>query len=106
MVTLLEPGLQFLLGSQEGPVGRDIRRRAEQVATQAGENASVRGTETLGIVTGDLHSGIRYVMEDGPDGPQAVVLTDAQHAGFFYPAYWDRNGKPWLTNALRDRFDA
>jgi hypothetical protein len=98
-VRLLEPGIRFLLENEAGPVGRDLRRRAENVAADATANAS---GEIIGIQTGDLHSGIRYEIQDTGDGLQAVVRTDARHNGFAYPAWWDRNGKPWLTNALRD----
>jgi hypothetical protein len=98
-VRLLEPGIRFLLESELGPVGRDLRRRAENVTEEATQNAS---GDVIGILTGDLHSGIRYEIQDTGDGLQAVVKTDAEHNGFAYPAWHDRNGRPWLTNALRD----
>ena len=101
-VRLFEPALTLLLDSEAGPVGQDLRRRAENVTADAEVNAS---GQIIGIETGDLHSGIRFVVESGGDGLQAVVRTDAEHGGFAYPAYWDRNGRPWLTNALRDGFD-
>lgn len=101
-VRLLEPGIQFLLQDENGPVGRDLRRRAENVAAEAAANAS---GDIIGIQTGDLHSGIRYVLQDSGEGLEAVVRTDAEHGGFAYPAWWDQNGKPWLTTALRDGLD-
>jgi hypothetical protein len=39
-VLLNEPGLKLLLESEQGPVGQDLRRRAEQVAALASDNAS------------------------------------------------------------------
>ena len=101
-VRLLEPGIQFLLRDPAGPVGEDLRRRAENVAADPEVNAS---GDIIGIQTGDLHSGIRYVLQQGDDGLEAVVRTDAEHGGFAYPAWWDQNGRPWLTSALRDGFD-
>lgn len=102
-VLLNEAALQRLLESEGGPVGDDLRRRAEQVATFATDNAS---GEVIGIQSGDLHSGIRYEIREGAVGLEAVVRTDAEHRGFFYPAFHDQNGRPWLTSALRDGFDA
>lgn len=102
-VLLNEAGLKLLLESEQGPVGQDLRRRAEQVAALASDNAS---GEIIGIRSGDLHSEIRYELRESGEGLEAVVLTDAEHGGFFYPAFHDQNGRPWLTAALRDGFDA
>lgn len=101
-VRLLEPGIQFLLRDPRGPVAEDLRHRAESVAADAAVNAS---GDIIGIQTGDLHSGIRYELRQGDEGLEAVVRTDAEHGGFAYPAWWDQNGKPWLTSALRDGLD-
>lgn len=102
-VVMNEVALRFLLESPSGPVGRDLRRRSEQVAAQAGQNAS---GEIIGIETGDLYSGIRFEIRETADGLEGVIGTDAEHRGFNYPAWHDQNGRPWLTNALRDGFDA
>lgn len=100
-ITLNPAALARLLESEMGPVGQDLRRRAENVAAQATENASVSGDRTLGIQTGDLHSGIRYEIGHDSDGLFATVGTDAQHGGVFYPTWWDKyGGKPWLSSAL------
>lgn len=102
MIRLNEPGLRLLLDSELGPVGRDLRRRAEAVVTQADINAS---GDIIGIESGALHSGVRYEIQSGPEGLEAVVGTDANKDGFSYPAWHDQNGRPWLTSALRDAFD-
>lgn len=102
-VVLNEPAIRLLLESEAGPVGRDLRRRAEQVTALASTNAS---GDLIGIQSGDLHSGIRYEVRQGSGGLEAVIRTDAEHRGFAYPAWHDQNGRPWLTSALRDGFDA
>ena len=99
-VTLNEVALKALLESENGPIGRDLRRRAENVTARAEQNAS---GPIIGIRTGNLHSGIRYEIQDGP---VATIGTDANKRGFFYPAFWDRSGRPWLTEALREGFNA
>lgn len=101
-VTLNEVALRFFLDSEQGPVGTDLRERAENVTRLAEQNAS---GDIIGIDTGDLHSGIRYELRQGEEGLEAVIGTDARHNGFAYPTYWDENGKPWLTFALIDGFD-
>jgi hypothetical protein len=111
-VTLNEAAIARLLNSTVGPVGRDIARRADNVATLASQNAS---GPVIGIESGRLLAGIRVRLEGTPDGVQAVVSTDAtayDSSGaqrlwngqpFSYPAYHDQvTGRPWLTQALRD----
>ena len=105
-VVLNEPALTFLLESDQGPVGRDMTRRAENVGAIAALNAS---GDILGIRSHDLLSGLTVEPESNPDGARAVVKTTAMHewhgAPFSYPAYHDQTGRPWLTQALRDGFD-
>lgn len=100
-VRINEAGFR-LFTSELGPVGRDLRRRAETVTALAEQNAS---GDIIGIESGALHSGVRYEIREGADGIEAVIGTDANKDGFSYPAYWNENGRPWLTNALRDGFD-
>lgn len=101
-VTLNGPALAFLLESENGPVGLDLRRRAEQVTALASQNAS---GPIIGIQTGDLQSGIRYEIQNDSQGLFATIGTSARHFGFAYPAWWDKfGGKPWLTEALRDGY--
>jgi hypothetical protein len=100
-VVLNQPALHFLLESQSGPVGIDLRRRAEQVTRLAEQNAS---GPIIGIETGDLHSGIKFTISADGEGLFASIGTAAKHRGFAYPAYWDQTGRPWLTTALRDGF--
>jgi len=101
-VQLNEPALHFFLEEERGPVGRDLQRRAENVTTLAEVNAS---GSIIGIRSGDLHSGIRFQIGNDGEGLFATVGTDATHRGFAYPAFHDRHGRPWLTEALRDGFD-
>jgi hypothetical protein len=108
-----EAALGRLLNSTTGPVGRHIASEADRVASQAAQNAS---GEVIGIETGALLRGIRTQMIGTPEGVRAVVSTDAvardsrglvrlwQGAPFSYPAFHDRNGRPWLTEALREVF--
>jgi hypothetical protein len=97
-IRINEAGFRFFT-SELGPIGRDLRRRAENITAAAEVNAS--GLE-IGIESGALHSGIRYEIREGPEGLEAIIGTDANKDGFSYPAWHDQNGRPWLTNALRD----
>jgi hypothetical protein len=101
-VRLNESALRFFLEEERGPIGRDLRRRAENVTTLAEVNAS---GPVINIQSGDLHSGIRFQIERDREGLFATVGTDARHRGFSYPAFHDRHGRPWLTEALRAGFD-
>lgn len=101
-VILNEPALRIFLDSEAGPIGQDLRRRSENVTRLAGENAA---GAVIGIETGDLQTGIRYEIVADANGIHAEIGTDARHGGFAYPAFHDRNGRPWLTAALRDGFD-
>lgn len=102
MTVKLNPAaLHQLLDSETGPVGRDLRRRTVQVLERASVNAS---GEILGIDTGDLLRGLHDEITHDGQGLVGKVVTTATHRGFNYPAYWDRNGRPWLTDALRDGF--
>lgn len=100
-VRINEAGFRLFTG-ELGPVGRDLRRRAETITAIAEVNAS---GDIIGIESGALHSGVRYEIREGPEGIEAVIGTDANRDGFSYPAYWDQNGRPWLTSALRDGLD-
>lgn len=94
-----------------GPVVRDLRRRGERVRELARANAS---GPVIGIKTHRLLDflGPAKVVLGNP--PHVEIGTSAEKAGFSYPAFHDiagagtRHGgkRPWLTNALRDGFDA
>lgn len=101
-VTLYEAALFQLLESENGDVGEDLRRRAENVTRIAEVKAS--GT-IIGIDSGDLHSGISYTIAEDERGLYASVGSAAEHRGFHYPTWHDRNGRPWLSTALQDGFD-
>jgi hypothetical protein len=93
--------LNRFLRSTIGPVGQDIALRAFNVSEQARHNAS---GEIIGIDTGDLIGGINARIDSDAQGLFGIVSTPAIHRGFGYPAFHDQNGRPWLTNALRDGF--
>ena len=103
-VTLNSTALFFLLNSEDGPVGQFMRFRAEEVRERAIANAD-------GLVvqprTGNLRDNIQRqgAFVDGEDAAQTVFTTAESSWGgrpFFYPAFLDQNGFPWLSDALRD----
>lgn len=100
-VVINDAALTPFLRSTTGPVGQDLALRAFNVAEQARANAA---GPVIGIRSRDLIDGIRASIDSSAAGLFAVVGTDAIHRGFNYPAWHDENGRPWLTNALRDRF--
>lgn len=100
-VTIRDAELEQFLHSETGPVGRDLERRVTRVKELARMNAS---GQLLGIRSGDLLAGLQSKIERGPEGLVGIVKTTAIHRGFGYPAFHDRRGRPWLTNALRDGF--
>jgi hypothetical protein len=105
-VVVNEAALGFLLNSTNGPVGREVARRAAAVVEVAEQNAS--GT-VIGIESRALLSGIFAHVSGTVDGARAVVGTDAMSSWhgqpFSYPAYHDQvTGRPWLTQALREVF--
>jgi hypothetical protein len=100
-VVVNDAALATLLRSTNGPVGQDLALRAFNVAEQARINAS---GPILGVQTRDLLSGIIARVDANADGLFATVSTPAIHRGFFYPAFHDKTGRPWLTSALRDGF--
>lgn len=79
----------------------EIVHRAARVKLLAEQNAS---GAVIGIRSRDLLSGIQIRLH--PELDFAEIGTDAIHRGFGYPAFHNENGRPWLTNALRDAFIA
>lgn len=100
-VTLLEPGLRQLLDSETGAVGRDLARRAFRVVEIAERNTA---NQILQIRTGDLHGSIVARIERDERGLHAKIGSPARHRGFGYPAHLEREGFPWLSNALREGY--
>lgn len=106
-VVVFQPAVERLIESQAGPVGEYLTEKAQRIVSLAEQNASHSSATTLGIRSGALHSGIRYIVENGGDGSLvARIGTDAENDGFNYPAWHDQNGRPWLRDALRDGFAA
>jgi hypothetical protein len=121
-VVVNEAAIARLLNSTMGPVGREIARKADAVASAAYINAS---GSVIGVETGNLRDGIRAHVEGTATGVVAVVGTDAKKIsnaypqGFPYPAFHDVSyppgsgggqglpfggAHPWLTSALREVF--
>lgn len=93
-ITLNEIAIQRLLESPEGPVGRDLRRRAEVVASAASRNAA-RIVPQAGAYVG-------YDIRSDSQGLVATVGTDGSGRIALYlesKAIREREGG-WLTSAL------
>lgn len=103
-VTLNPAALAVLLDSEAGPVGREVRRRADAVEAIAQVNVTGKW---LNMDTHDLFNGLKVTQteaQNGSGGPAYLVGSDAEHGGFRYPGWWDENGRPWLSEALADVF--
>ncbi len=97
-VRLNEFAIRQLLEAENGPVGRDLARRAENIRVQALTNAD---NNIIGILTSRLYEGVFARIDTDEDGLLAVIGTDATDSkGFSYPAWHDQHGRPWLTSAL------
>lgn len=109
-VVLNEAGLRNLFFNPEGPVGRRVALKAEEVLAQAKQNSSAPapGAPTLARESGALNDGLGVTIREGIEGVEAKISTPAvstwRGAIFSYPAFWDVNGRPWLTDALRTVF--
>lgn len=112
-VKLNEAAIGALLNSTTGPVGIHIANEASKVAEVAQQNAS---GVIIGIESYRLVNGISTRMEGTVEGVRAIVGTDAvaynsdgttrlyHGQPFSYPAFHDRNERPWLTRALAEVF--
>lgn len=103
-----EQALNHLLESPDGPVGKDLQRRAENVTAQATENATGIGVAGASnpqgrgpnIRTGNLNTSIRFVIGHDDDGLFAEIGSDVLYAIFLETGL--RNGAtyPFLLPAL------
>ncbi len=93
-----DAGFQRMIRDPQGPIVRDLERRAQNVVALAGRRAA---GPIIDIESGQLQAGINYRIEQRPEGPIAIISTPAKKNGFSYPAYHDQTGRPWLTGALR-----
>lgn len=102
-VVVNDVALTRFLRSTNGPVGIDLATRAFSVEEQARHNAS---GSIIGIRSRHLLDGIKASIDSSAVGLFAVIGTDAlsPRQDFNYPAFHDQNGRPWLTDALRDGF--
>lgn len=105
--------IERFLTEFDGPVGRDLRRRGENVREAAVVNASGL---IIGIKTRNLLDflGPAKVVKDADGLHVEIGTTATDKDGFSYPAFHDIEGagaphggkRPWLTSALRDHFDS
>lgn len=91
-VTLIESGLQRLLNSEAGPIGRDIIRRGEAVLQRAQENASGGVVESR---SGQLAASLQLQIQPGP---AAVVSTPLP-----YGLYLEQGTPPHVIAARNAR---
>ena len=98
-VRLYPSKLNRVLNDPNGPVGRDLTRRAIRVQAAAKQNAS--GRPGPNVITGRLRSSIYWKLDQGGDrGLRAFIGSDVEYAGYVElgtdraPAY------PFLRPAL------
>lgn len=75
-----EAALSLLLNSRDGPVARDLARRAVRVESQAKVNAS--GRPGPNVDTGRLRSSIRWFLGADAQGLFAAVGSDVEYAAY------------------------
>jgi phage gpG-like protein len=102
-VVLIDAAIDELLSDPEGPVGRDLRRRAFNVETQAKLNAS--GRPGPRVDTGRLRSSITHELVTRPDGQLvARVGSNVEYARYVEeggdPPGSRGDGYPYLRPAL------
>jgi hypothetical protein len=98
-VLVSDAGIEILLGSANGPVGRLLRKKTQAVVDRA--RANVQGP-FLNVRTGDLLRGIGARFEETPGGRHLVRIgSDAVHNNFAYPGFLNQQPRhAWLTDAL------
>lgn len=87
-----EDGLRELLQSENGPVAKDLARRANKVTNQA--------KRLCPVDTGRLRSSITMVLESDSDGLYAVVGTNVDYAEFVEFGTSTQRAQPFLRPAL------
>ena len=108
MSSILQPGdviwdevaLRNLLAGPQGPVARDLAKRAQRVTDQAKVNAS--GRPGPNVDTGRLRSSISWRLGEDPEGIYADVGTGVPY-GRILELGLTRNGAryPFLVPALQ-----
>lgn len=90
----LDPeAIQRLLTSENGPVGRDLLRRAVRV-----EAAAKRACP---VDTGRLRASLTHVIEEDGEGLYAVVGTNVEYAIYVELGTGRTRAQPYLRPALR-----
>ena len=92
-------GIEHLLRDRNGPVGKDLARRAINVESQAKLNAS--GRPGPNVITGRLRSSITWQLIETPDGLVARIGTNVEYAAFVEKGTDRSAAYPYLKPALQ-----
>lgn len=87
-----ETALKTWLAAREGPVGRDLERRAIRVQSAA--------TRLCPVATGRLQSSIDYVLSQDAQGPVAYVGSNVEYALYVELGTFASDAQPYLRPAL------
>jgi hypothetical protein len=98
VITLNEPALALLLESENGPVGLDLRRRAERVTVLARQKVDVIMARSSVNVAADVDFRI-------DPGPQAVIGIRPSGSIADYLAEKEVRESAWLVPALQEAFE-
>lgn len=91
-ITFRGPNLTAVLQGPDGPVAKDLSRRASRVRSEAVRRCPVD--------TGRLRSSIRWILVRDSQGLAAIVGTDVHYAVYVHNGTRGRPGRPFLTEAL------
>ena len=94
-----EAALNFLLENPAGPVGLDLRRRAENITQLVRDNA----TKILEQMPPEL---VRYEISSGDDGLQAIIGVEGTGRWSSYLAAKERREAVIFAPALAAGLDA
>lgn len=97
-IVLDQGGLDELLTSVDGPVGRDLQRRGVVGESAAKQNAS--GRPGPNVQTGRLRSSIRWVVGHDGAGLYLDVGSDVEYAGYVEEGTDRAPAYPYLEPAL------
>jgi hypothetical protein len=105
-----DPELSSVLNSPEGPVGRDLQRKAEVVTQGAKRRAPVSPDGSHGRPSGYMRAHIGWRITRDSDGLVAIVESPAATPeGFPYPLVVELGSAPHIIEShgdypLRDKY--